>query len=628
LRNRLPGHVTVISELPRRLQLAAAVVALLALLTGLEAAAWSTQPASAPPTLADWLPQRTDAIAAAIARHITGEDAMNIVLFMDRFWRVAANPGFLASQDHIRERLIEAGYADGASGASRASVAGRSGVSGEPRVWYEEFPAETPGWDHSRGTLSLVLPSGDLEVLLSQDQHRVALCINSFPTPAGGRTLRVIDVGNGSREEDFEGKIVAGALVLGDGPVERLWEEAVRRRGAAGVVSTAIDDFVTRPAPGVSADEILDTLQWGTIPYDPALKSFAFKATPRAARRLRDALASGPLSVNVEIESRFYDGPNRTLLAEIPGHAAPSQRIVLVAHVQEPGANDNGSGCGTLFEIAAAIARAIRDDALPPPDRTLTFLWTDESRGSERWLAVHPDLRPGVRYMIALDMTGEDTAKTGGSFRIEKQPDPSAVWELQSDPHTEWGNADVKAEALRGTLLNDVHLAVSQRIGAPHGWPIATNPYEGGSDHTTFNDAGIPAVLDWHFTDRYYHTNLDRPDKVSTAEMKNVGIAAGTTAALLASADVDDARAIVRLIGYAAGARLDLETRQAQVALDRADEPAVTVARAVFGAWKKWYQEALASVLTLPARGADEDLRRQVAEAAEKVRTREVGGRR
>ena len=31
--------------------------------------------------------------------------------------------------------------------------------------------------------------------------------------------------------------------------------------------------------------------------------------------------------------------------------------------------------------------------------------------------------------MFSLDMTGEDTAKTGGTFLIEKQADPSAVWD-------------------------------------------------------------------------------------------------------------------------------------------------------------------------------------------------------
>ena len=156
---------------------------------------------------------------------------------------------------------------------------------------------------------------------------------------------------------------------------------------------------------------------------------------------------------------------------------------------------------------------------MQPPGRTLTFLWLDEIRGSRQWLGADPERAKGVQYMFSLDMTGEDTAKTGGTFLIEKQADPSAVWARPSDPHTEWGASSVKAESLKGSLLNDLHLAVSLRRAKDTKWVVRTNPYEGGSDHTAFGDAGIPSVLNWHFTDRYYHTNLDRPDKTSAAEM-------------------------------------------------------------------------------------------------------------
>ena len=93
-----------------------------------------------------------------------------------------------------------------------------------------------------------------------------------------------------------------------------------------------------------------------------------------------------------------------------------------------------------------------------------------------------------------MDMTGEDTSKTGGTFLIEKQPDPSAVWERPSDPHSEWGASEIKPETLKGSLLNDLHLAVCQHRARETGWVVRTNPYEGGSDHTTFTNAGIPAL--------------------------------------------------------------------------------------------------------------------------------------
>ena len=82
------------------------------------------------------------------------------------------------------------------------------------------------------------------------------------------------------------------------------------------------------------------------------------------------------------IESTFADGPSRTLVAEIRGRTLPRERIVMVAHVQEPGASDNASGCGTLYALARALNESIASGALPPPERTLTFIWGDEVNAS------------------------------------------------------------------------------------------------------------------------------------------------------------------------------------------------------------------------------------------------------
>src|SRR6266540_7088675 len=177
-------------------------------------------------------------------------------------------------------------------------------------------------------------------------------------------------------------------------------------------------------------------------------------------------------------------------------------------------------------------------------------------------MASHADQARAVQYMFSMDMTGEDTSKTGGTFLIEKQADPSAVWPRPSDPHTAWGASEVKASELKGSLLNDLHLAICLRRAKDTGWVVKTNPYEGGSDHTEFKNLGIPALLNWHFTDRFYHTNLDRPDKTSAAEMVNVGAAVATSAWFLASASEQDALATVALISQAAAARLALETSQ------------------------------------------------------------------
>ena len=536
---------------------------------------------------------------------IDGMAAIETVRYMDQYWRLAGNPGFNATIDTLRTRLTAAGYA-------------AAPEKNQPFVRVEEW-GQPRGWDYEIGTVAF---ADGGEVLLSRLRDRVSLCINSFSTPKDGVTAPLVDVGSGDAAA-FERVDVKGAIVLGDVAAARLWQQAVKARGALGIISTTVAPYIrpTDPEKFTSPDQH-DVFQWGSIPYDAEAKSFGFKASHRAAARMRQRLAQGPVQLKVEIHSSFYDGPARTLVAEIPGAVKPNERIVLVAHVQEPGANDNASGAATLQAIATALAGSARGRGLDRPGRTLTFIWGDENLASGEWLRAHPDDAKGVQYMMSLDMTGEDTAKTGGTFLIEKQADPSAVWTRPSDPHSEWGASDVKVESLKGSLLNDLHLAICLRRAKDAGWVVRTNPYEGGSDHTVFAVAGIPSLLNWHFTDRYYHTNLDRPDKTSAAEMVNVGIAVAATAWFLAAADERDALAVAELIAASATARLALEAKQGAgliaAASDRAK--AEETEAAVLTAWRKWYGEALDTIRRLPVKPASAALEAQIADAQQRLK--------
>ena len=548
---------------------------------------------------AETLPSTAERAYRAVSARFDERDAMSVVSFMDQYWRIAGNPGFNASIDHIRDRLVSAGY-DAASG----------NASGHVRV--DEFPNRGRGWDYRVGTVEF--DGASEPPLLSRDRDRVSLAINSFSTSPAGLVAPIVDVGRGTTS-DYEGKELKGAVVFGDAPLSRLWQDAVKRAGAAGVISTEIAPYIRSAEPSLMSEEQKDVLQWGSVPYDATAKAFGFKSSWRAANRIRERMKRGPSRVRVMVDSSFYDGPNRTLIAEITGRSHPDERVVLVAHVQEPGANDNASGCATLYGLARAILSAMAAGELPRPERTLTFMWVDEVRGSRQWITSRPADARGVQYMFAMDMTGEDTAKTGGTFLIEKEADPSAVWTRPSDPHTEWGAGNVAERSLTGSLLNDLHLAVCLRRARDANWTVRTNPYEGGSDHTAFAAARVPSLLNWHFTDRYYHTNQDRLDKVSAGEMKNVGIAVATSAWLLASADAADASVVLDMIRDAAERRLALERTQGTALVANATDAVAAGAteRRVMAAWIKWYEEALDSVERLPVAGATDQLRRRIA---------------
>jgi aminopeptidase YwaD len=514
------------------------------------------------------------------------------VQFVSQFWRLPGNAGYDATLDRVAARL----EGDRASFYDSRKKA--------PGTFFDEYANTGRGWDHSIGTLAIVHPGAADEIVLSREKERLALCINSFSTVPGGVTAPLVDVGRG-QDADFANKEIKGAVVLGDAAISQLWQRGVAARGALGVVSTSLASYVNPDPPGAKPTprDQWDILQWGGIPYEETIRGFGFKATPRAATTMRKALASsGRVQVHVTIASTFSTKPVRTLVAEIPGTIAPNERIVMAAHVQEPGANDNASGVATLVELAHALAAGIRSGRIPAPARTLTFLWMDEIGGSRHWLADHPEEAKGVRYMFSMDMPGEDVSKTGGSFLIERWPDPGAVWDRPWDPHSEWGRGNVRADQLKGDLINDVHLAICERVARKSNWIVRTNPYEGGSDHTEFGRAGIPSVLDWHFTDRYYHTNMDTADKSSGAEMRNVGVAVTATAWLLASANESMSLDVATFVANAGQARVSFEESEGRKLAAVRPDPATTTGPAVLPyvpAWKKWYAEAVRSVSRL-----------------------------
>jgi len=504
-------------------------------------------------------PAMVKTIQPVIDRAWAGFDeaaAMGTVEFASGYWRLAGNSGYDATIDRVHARLTPSSS-----------------------TWIETADGPSPGWDHTVGTLSLLRAGQAPLAVLSRERERLALAINSYSTN-GPVEAPLVDVGRG-QAADFEGKDVKGAVVIGDADLGGLFRQAVVQRGAIGVISTSIAGYIANEP---------DILQWGSIPRDAERKAFGFKASRRANETLRAALKAGPQRVRVEVVSTFAEKPERTLVHEIRGSTLPDERIVIAAHVQEPGANDNASGVATLQELARSLTVGVESGAIPRPARTITFLWLNEISGSRAWLQRNAAKVPSVKYMFSMDMTGEDITKTGGSFLVERWPDPGAIWTRSWDPNSEWGRGNVRKDSLKGDLINDLHLAVCERVALKTGWVVKTNPYEGGSDHTVFGTAGIPSLLNWHFTDRYYHSNMDTADKTSAAEMRNVGVAVATTAWLLASSDEAMSLEVAELVARAGRARIAVELRDGQALPEHAD---------ALAAWRTWSAEAVRSVSRL-----------------------------
>ena len=526
------------------------------------------------------VPAELRRVASAIRSQFSGGRALETVAFVERYFRLPGNTGFNASITQVAGILERAGYV----------LEERAGAGDRLVYRIERRPMDRPTWEPIDASLTII---GQPAPLLRFASNRNMLAVNSYSTAAGGVEAEVVSVG-AARPEDWQSKEVRGKIVYGETGVGRLFREAVVNRGALGVLAYSIPAY-NKPETN------RNSISFSSISLDTAHTGWGILLSAAARDALRGGLARGPVRVKVETRSRIYPSEELTLVAEIRGSTAPEERFVYSAHVQEPGANDNASGVATLAEIARSLAELVKSGEVHP-QRTITFLWGDEIRATARFLQENPARTEGVRWGMSLDMVGENTELTGGTFLIEKMPDPSAVWTRGEDRHSEWGGQPLKVDQLTPHYFNDFVLnrSLDQAAAAP-GWVVRTNPFEGGSDHTPFLEAKKPGLLLWHFTDQFYHTDGDRLDKVSARTMTNVGITAAVAAVTLASADSTTAKFVIDETERAALQRLATEFELSRKAI--ADNGRLEQEVLILTTWTEWYVNAIRSIRDLEAGG-------------------------
>ncbi len=518
----------------------------------------------------------TDRVAALM----NGERARETVAYLDRYVRWPGNRGFDASIAHIAAQLESARYVREDRADPSAALVYR----------VEQYPMAQPAWEPLDATVTI---DGENTPLLRFSTNRNMLATNSFATPAGGVLAEVVAVGTGTAAAFDSVGDVRGKIVFANSAVGRVFTEAVVRRGALGVLGYSLPEYLR---PEINRTSI----QFAGVPRDTAARAWGIALSFEAHERLQAALARGPVRLRVHTEVAFTENAvEQTVVAEVRGTSRAHERFVFSAHVQEPGANDNASGVGAQLEMARVMAQLLAE-GMPRPARTLTMLWGLEIRSTDRFITQDSARARDIRWGMSLDMVGEDTEKTGGTFLIEKMPDPSAIWTRGADKHSEWGGRPLTKADLKPHYFNDYVLARAMTHAATTDWVVNTNPFEGGSDHTPFLRANKPGVLLWHFTDQFYHTDGDRLDKVSAKTLRNVAITALTSALPLLRGEAPTAAQIVREVEHAALHRLDAEAQLADANIAASSDASRDSVRAyeqdIRDTWTRYYVDVLQTV--------------------------------
>ena len=465
-------------------------------------------------------------VADIINNEFTGDLAFNTASFVEKYWRVVGNTGFNKSIYKIAEELEKTGFVLEENATENDILTYR----------IEKRPLKNPTWESVNAIVKI---EGKNDTLLQHATNRNMIALNSYSTPKDGVSAEVIYVRDLEKIVDLD---VKGKIVFAE-----------------------------------------------TIPLDTVNKSWAIAMSFAAKERLKASLEKGKTTLKVRVKTNIYPSEELTIVADIKGSEMPEERLVFSAHIQEPGANDNATGVGLALEMASLTAKFIKQQQYEPK-RTLTFLWGDEIISTQRYVQEDSIRAKYINWGISLDMVGEDTEKTGGTFLIEKMPDPSAIWTRGNDKHTEWGGSKMKLEQMKPHYLNDFLIDKFKQQGKRANWIVSTNPFEGGSDHVPFLRQNIPSVLFWHFTDQFYHTDNDRIDKVSKTTLKNVGTTALIAAYTLLNADKKVAKSILLNLETAAVSRLNEEFKQSKIAINNGDSLSTQIE--IITAWKDWYQKS------------------------------------
>src|SRR4051794_29436914 len=497
------------------------------------------------------------AILKALDDELSGVAAKDHVARLTQLHRVPASPGFHQAIEYVMDRVKAAGLAD-------AHV---ETFPGDGTTWFGTLHGNR-GWRVDGGSLDEIQPRP--RRIASYDDDRLAVADNSESADV---TVELVDAGAGTQRSDYAGKDVRGKLVLCDATPSACHRLAVEELGAAGLVS-----YNSNQVSAWWRDD-QDLIRWGHLDARGRRNAFAIMISVAEARALQQRLSRGEhITLHAMVRARNDDSSAyETLVATIPGSDPAAGDIVFSCHLdhEKPGANDNASGCAANLEIARALKTLIDTKRIPPPVRTIRFIWPSEMTGTIAYLSKYPEIASRIRAAVHLDMVGGDPFITKSVLHVTRSPWSIAT--VTDDVEEVFGRYVIDG-AMRAAGDGDMRYAVRSRGGSKDAFWADITPYESGSDHWIYQEGGfaIPAIYLRDHPDIYIHTTGDRADNIEPTKIKRSAFIAAASGYYLATMP-DRGAALLRLSYANAHQRLAEDGRRAvamAVAAPRSGEPA------------------------------------------------------
>lgn len=329
---------------------------------------------------------------------------------------------------------------------------------------------------------------------------KVIEAIPAYFSPATtdeGITAEMIFV-KGGEEKDYEGLDVKGKIVVlneeGLG-YSRFWlgtfAKLAKQKGAVGMI-------VIHPMPWAYRM----SMEAGNSSIE---KRFLKEQLPAVCVSAVDGLkiikAIGAGAAKIRYISRTIVSESKSYVISgfHKGTELPEERIAILAHRDNgypPGANDNGSGTGTMLELARIMTQH-------KFKRTIEFISSTAEEGVTQgiyeYIQKHKEsLQQNMKAVFDLDMFG-----VGGRLNLVDM----GYW-----PDSQPIKHDEEIMQMIENIADDFGYYVGRMTA---GWGVA----ESGR----FLDIGVPAVWFWRADDPYYHSKFDTADMIDGNALKVVG---------------------------------------------------------------------------------------------------------
>ena len=461
--------------------------------------------------------------------------------------------------DHLRSLVLY--HAPEGTSRGFREIAGvvekKAREAGLADVRYIELKAKGVAWTPLSAELWLMAP----EQVKLGSYAEVATTVIDYSSTAD-ITAELVDVGEGTRAPDYEGRDVKGKVVLASGSPERVRVLAVSH-GAAAIVCYASH----LPFRGGRPEQV-PWLRFAAPKEGQPLPLPGIAVSARTASWLRALLRgegrpivglstatatpppSGPVQVRVRVEAEHSGQATQGLVEGYIRGTGRGPAIVLTSHLQEEktSANDDRSGVASMLEIARALHRLLAEGKIPRPARDIRFWWVNEIDAEYEYFASYPAEPAKMLANINQDMVGALQSAGSREQHVTRPPFSRAsfladVAESIVDALV-LGNTSFLAAGGRNTRESHYTRPVFSRLGSHERYAARVVPHFSSSDHLVFNDAavGVPGVTFTNWPDPFIHSSDDDLWQIDRTQLQRNALAVAAIALYLANAGDREAR--------------------------------------------------------------------------------------